>query len=181
MYLLGGKNSCHEPAEGMGSVGNEDDRILDVLLQEFLRIGVGQIPDLSGTEGSGSRGALFQLGNILPLRREDRHRVRILSPLPGREHLKLQGFPALHLHRGNKGADTDGKRPADIALVHLEDQGSLARDLLHQADDLIGEIGVMPAAETDDLDILQIGMPGSINRRTQHSGMVIVDHVEPAL
>ena len=181
MDLLGGKDSCHQPAEGVGSVGNEDNRILDILLLEFLRIGIRKFPDLSGTEGPGDRSTFFQFGDILFLGREDRNSVRILPPLCGRGHLQLQGLSAFHLHRGDEGTNADGKRSAYITFVHLEDQGGLAGNLLHHTDDLIRQIGVMTAAETHDLDIFQVGVLRGIDRRSKHPGMVIVDHIQTAL
>ena len=39
----------------------------------------------------------------------------------------------------------------------------------------------MSAAETDDLDIFQVGMLRRVNRGAQHPGMIVVDYIQAAL
>ena len=104
------------------------------------------------------------------------HRVGV-SQGPGR--LRTALGPA-EVHRLQEGAYPDAQGALHVALVHLQDQGDLAGDLLHHPLDLVGEVGVVAAAEADQLDVLQIGAGGSHHRAAQHSGVEVVDHVDAA-
>ena len=50
--------------------------------------------------------------------------------------------------------DPDAQGPGSLALVHLQNQRRLAAALSQQADDLIGQNGVVAAAKADDLHVL---------------------------
>ena len=160
LYVRAVKHCRHQTAEGMGGIGDENDIFpaLHVLLPEFLRIGIRELPDLAGQSGPADRRGPAHLGELLLLGRK--YSVLLLSLPGGGVGIAL----SLHPDRGQEGPDPDGQGPPDIALVHLQDQGRLAGDLLHDPDDLIGQIGVMAAAETDDLDIFEIFMAGGIDR-----------------
>ena len=90
------------------------------------------------------------------------------------------GLGAAHRHRLHKGAHPDAQRALDVALVEFEHQRGLAGDLPHHPYDLVREIGIVPAAETDDLHILQPRITGGKDRRREHPGMVVVDDVQCA-
>ena len=82
--------------------------------------------------------------------------------------------------RLHKGAHPDAEGTLGVALVQFEDEGALARDLVHHAGDLVREVGVVAAAKADDLDVLQAVVLGGQHGGSQHPGVVVVDDVQPA-
>jgi len=88
----------------------------------------------------------------------------------------LQG--AAHVHGLDERAHADAQRPGDVALVDLQHERRLVGKLAHDADDLVGEVSVVPAAEAHDLGIFQVGALRAQNGVRQHARMEVVHHVE---
>ena len=51
---------------------------------------------------------------------------------------------------------------------------------MHEADDLVGKVRVMAAAEADELDVLERGVAGGDERGAEHARVEVVDDVEAA-
>ncbi|CAN4032778.1 metal-dependent hydrolase, partial [Dysosmobacter welbionis] len=127
------------------------------------------LPVHQGREKSGHRGGdiWHQHSPQLPVLLAVLHRVG-LRQAAGR---LLRLGRAAQLYRLNKGLDPDAERPGGLALIHLQDQGRLAAALPQQADDLIGQNGIMAAAKADDLHVLQAGLLRCHHGAGEHPGV----------
>ena len=103
--------------------------------------------------------------------------VRVLELV----HAQLLACGMARVDGVDKAPYAYAQRPCDIAFVDLEHQGTLVARLLHDADDLVGEIGVVPAVEVDDLHVLEVLALGCDERGGEHARMEVVDHVEQAV
>ena len=104
------------------------------------------------------------------------HRIRIGQ----RVHRQLLAALAAHVHRLDERAHANAQGALCIALIHLQNQRRFARNLPHQADDLIREIGIVPTAKAHQLYIFQVFALCCQNGGGQHPRMIIVGNVQPA-
>ena len=85
-----------------------------------------------------------------------------------------------HDHRLHKGADPDSQRSSGVALIQLQHQRGFSGYAVHDPDDLIGEIGIMAAAEAHGLNIFQRIILRSQDRGAEHPSVIIVYHIQTA-
>ncbi len=85
------------------------------------------------------------------------------------------------VHGLDERAHADAQRPADIAFVHLKHQRGLAARFLHQADYLVGKVGIVAAAEADDLHELHVGALCGKHAGGKHARVEVVHHVDKAV
>ena len=104
------------------------------------------------------------------------YRIRVRQ----RAHRQLLAALAAHIHRLDERAHANAQGALCIALIHLQNQRRFARNLPHQADDLIREISIVPAAEAYQLYVFQVFALRGQNGGGQHPGMIIVGNVQPA-
>ena len=124
----------------------------------------------SGDVGHQHGAQLFVLFSVLD-------RIGLLQPDRLGLASRLRG--AAQLHRLDKGLDPDPQGPGGLALVHLQDQGRLAAPLPQQADDLVGQYGVVAAAEADDLHVLQPRVLRRHHGAGEHPGVEVVGDLHP--
>ena len=104
------------------------------------------------------------------------HRVRVFQ----RVNIQFRMNGMVHADRFCKRTDTDTQRTLDITFVQFQNQRCLAGNFLHQANDFVGKVSVMAAAEADNLHIFQMWISGSQNSSGQHAGMIIIDNIQSA-
>ena len=68
----------------------------------------------------------------------------------------------------------------DVALVDLQDEGRFGPGEVHEADDFVGEVGVVAAAEAHELDVFQMRASRSDHGGAQHARVEVVHHVKAA-
>ena len=179
----------HQTAERMRGVRDEHHLVLTVGFREFLRIGIGQLTGAlsrlrSGDCGSlrgcrGARGGRDGGVSRCDLRGSSHGGRRRRGNFPIARLLVLGLFPA-QADGLDERAHANAQRPLDVALVDLQDKGRLGPCEVHEADDLVGEVGVVAAAEAHELDIFQIRASRSDHGGAQHARVEVVHHVEAA-
>ena len=80
-----------------------------------------------------------------------------------------------------EGLDPDVQGVGRAALVQLQNQRRLAGGLLQNAGDLVGQNGVVSAAEADDLHVLQRRGFGRQHGPGEHPGVEVVGHLRPGV
>ena len=168
----------------MRGVRDEHHLVLTVGFRELLRIGIGQLAGALSRLWSGGRGNLRGCGRV-----RGGHRERgdcFLGGRGGRRGnfpiaclLVLGLFPA-QADCLDERTHADAQRPLDVALVDLQDEGRFGPGEMHEADDLVGEVGVVAAAEAHELDVFQIRASRSDHGGAQHARVEVVHHVEAA-
>ena len=139
----------HQTAERMRGVRDEHHLVLTVGFRELLRIGIGQLAGALSRLWSGGRGGLRGYGCVRGGlggrggRRGSFPIARLLVPIL---------FPA-QVDGLDERTHADAQRPLDVALVDLQDEGGFGPGEVHEADDLVGEVGVVAAAEAHELDV----------------------------
>ena len=165
----------------MRGVRDEHHLVLTVGFRELLRIGVGQLAGVLSCLRSGDCGGIRGCGRVrggLGGRGARGGRGRRGS-FPIARLLVPGLFPA-QADGLDERANADAQRPLDVALVDLQDKGGFGPCEVHEADDLVGEVGVVAAAEAHELDIFQIRTSRSDHGGAQHARVEVVHHVEAA-
>ena len=188
----------HQTAECMRGVRDEDHLVLAVGFREFLRIGIGQLAGVLSRSRSGGRGGLrgsrgFRGG----LGGRDGggcwrgccsggHRGRGACSRGRRRgnfpiaRLLVPGLFPSQADGLDERTHADAQRPLDVALIDLQDEGRFGPSEVHEADDLVGEVGVVAAAEAHELDVFQIRASRGDYGGAQHTRVEVVHHVEAA-
>ena len=162
----------HQTAERMRGVRDEDHLVPTVGFRELLRIGIGQLAGALSRLWSGDCGGLRRCRGARG-RRGRRGSFPIARLLvPGLFPAQADGL--------DERTHADAQRPLDVALVDLQDEGGFGPGEVHEADDLVGEVGVVAAAEAHELDIFQIRTSRSDHGGAQHARVEVVHHVEAA-
>ena len=165
----------------MRGIRDEHHLVLTVGFRELLRIGVGKLAGVLSRLWSGDCGGIRGCGRVrggLGGRgaRDGRGRrgsfpiARLL--VPGLFPAQADGL--------DERAHADAQRPLDVALVDLQDKGRLGPCEVHEADDLVGEVGVVAAAEAYELDVFQMRASRGDHGGAQHARVEVVHHVEAA-
>ena len=155
LRALAGERRRHEQGERVRGVRHEDGLDAPVGLDVLDGVGVGQRVVGGGCREAGGRAfACGALDGGLA-------RAALVDGLDERAH-------------------ADAQRSGDVGFVELEDKRLLARAFLHETADLVGEVGVMAAAEADELHVLERRGVGGDDGAGEHALVEVVHDVDAA-
>ena len=93
-------------------------------------------------------------------------------------HLKRDAGSAAHGRRLDERLHTDAQGPRHVGLVELHHERHLARNLVHEPADLVGEVGVVAAAEAHELHVLEVLVARRDRGAGKHARVVVVHDVD---
>ena len=162
LRALTGERRRHEQGERVRGVRHEDGLDAPVGLDVLDGVGVGQRV-VGGCRRAGECASLGGVGCVFAGGVLDGGlaRAALVDGLDERAH-------------------ADAQRPGDVGFVELENKRLLARAFLHEAADLVGKVGVVAAAEADELHVLERGGIGGDDGAGEHALVEVVHDVDAA-